>query len=537
MDTQTNWFTWIMAVLPIAVLLITMIKFQWGATQAAPLGLLVALITAMTVFKANINLIAVESAKGIWSAFVVIIIIWPAILLYEVANEAKAFVTFRRGMQKLLPNELLQVLALGWVFVGFLIGITGFGVPVAVGAPLLVGVGVTPLFAVVISLIGHAWGNTFGTLAVAWDALTMSTNLGSNPELLLRTAMWAGIFIWIWNFIIGISICWFYGKGKAVKKGLPAVLVISLIQGGGQLLLSQVNQTIACFLPACVSLVAVLLLGKTRLYKKPWALRDSKIMNREYTGQADLECHRDMTMLRAFVPYIALTVITLFVLLIPPVKVFLGQWAFGFSFPQTATASGHINEAVAKYSPIAPLTHASLFLLLASLIGLWYFRKNKWIDKAGTRAVFQRSVAKTVPSGFAVVGFIIMSRIMSGSGQTAVLAAGMAAVLGKGYAVLAPMVGMLGSFMTSSNMASNILFSEFQMATAGLLNFDTAVILGAQTAGGAIGGAICPGNIVLGTTTANILGQEGKALKKILPLTVAAAILVGGVVFFTLVVI
>jgi len=74
------------------------------------------------------------------------------------------------------------------------------------------------------------------------------------------------------------------------------------------------------------------------------------------------------------------------------------------------------------------------------------------------------------------------------------------------------------------------------MTTAGLLNLDAAAILGAQTAGGAIGGAICPGNIVLGTTTANILGQEGKALRKILPLTIVAAVIVGAVLFFALVV-
>lgn len=536
MEGQTTLLTWLLAALPIFVLLVTMIKFQWGATQAAPIGLLVAFITAITVFKADINLIASESSKGIWSAFVVIIIILPAIMLYEVVNEARAFTVFRRGIQKLLPNELLQVLAMGWVFVGFMIGITGFGVPVAVGAPLLVGIGVMPLFAVIVPLIGHAWGNTFGTLAVAWDALRMSTNLDANPELLLRTAMWAGIFIWIWNFIIGISICWFYGKGKGIKKGLPAVLVISLIQGGGQLLLSQVNQTIACFVPSCLSLVAVFLLGRTKMYRSPWSIKESSIMNRQFTEKAELDGPRNMSMLQAFVPYVALTAITLFVLLIPPVKQFLGQWSLGFAFPETSTGLGFVNAAVDKYSPFSPLTHASLFLLLASIIGLVYFKRHKWIKRGGGKAVLMRSVSKTVPSGFAVIGFIIMSRIMSGSGQTAVLATGMANVLGMFYPIVAPMVGLLGSFMTSSNMASNILFSEFQMMTANLLSFDTAAILGAQTAGGSIGGAICPGNIVLGTTTASILGQEGKVLKKVLPLTIAAAVIVGLVLFLVLVV-
>ena len=55
---------------------------------------------------------------------------------------------------------------------------------------------------------------------------------------------------------------------KALKKGLPAVIVISLIQGGGQLMLSQVNQTLCCFVPCCIALVACILLGRTKLYKE-----------------------------------------------------------------------------------------------------------------------------------------------------------------------------------------------------------------------------------------------------------------------------
>ena len=193
MNIPVNLFTWILAAVPIIVLLILMVKFQWGADKAAPVGLLISLLSAVLVYKSSFNLIFLESLKGIWSAVTVLLIVWTAILLYEVVNEAKAFEVFKHGMQKVSPNELIQVLSFGWVFVSFLMGITGFGVPVAIGAPLLVGIGVSPVWAVFIPLIGHAWGNTFGTLAVAWDALVLQTNIGSNPELVLRTALWAAI--------------------------------------------------------------------------------------------------------------------------------------------------------------------------------------------------------------------------------------------------------------------------------------------------------------------------------------------------------
>lgn len=530
MNIPTDLFHWLMAFLPILTLLILMLGLRLRATLAAPAGLLAALLTAVLVFRAELPLIAVQSVKGLWSALTVIIVIWPALLLYEVANQAQAFSAFRAGIRRLLPNELLQVLAIGLGFVGFLIGITGFGVPVAVGGSLLVGIGVSPLYAVVISLIGEAWGSTFGTLAVAWDALRLATGLDSDPALLLRTAFWAGIFIWIWNFIVGIVICWLYGRTEGLKKGLPAVLVISAIQGGGQLFMAQFNQTIACFLPTCIALIAIFLLGRTPLYRTPWRAENSPIMERTLPSTEELPPRMSLT--QAFVPYFILTALTLFVLLIPPVKAFLGQWAFGPALPATVTGYGYTDAAVAAYSPIAPLTHASLFLFLSSCFALFYYKKHGWIEGESVSGIFLRSLKKTVPSGLAVAGFLVMSRIMSGSGQTAVLAAGMAAVLGRAYVLLSPMVGLLGAFMTSSNMASNILFAEFQFTTANLLGLDVAKILGAQTSGGAIGAATCPGNIVLGTTTADILGQEGDVLKKTLPVSIAAAVFIGLLLLF-----
>lgn len=132
-----------------------------------------------------------------------------------------------------------------------------------------------------------------------------------------------------------------------------------------------------------------------------------------------------------------------------------------------------------------------------------------------------------MPSGIAVIGLVMMSKIMSGTGQTVVLAEGISGVLGKAYLILAPFVGLLGTFMTGSNMSSNILFGDFQKTTASLLEVSVPAVLGAQTVGGAIGAAVSPSKIILGTTTANILGKEGEVLKKLLVITVPVTIVIG----------
>ena len=190
------------------------------------------------------------------------------------------------------------------------------------------------------------------------------------------------------------------------------------------------------------------------------------------------------------------------------------------------TGYGYVNTAAAAYSPITPLTHAGLFLLIAAAAGFVYYRRKGFLKRARL-GIWRRTWRKAVPSGTAITCFIVLSRLMSGTGQTDVLAKGIAGVLGGTYVLLVPMVGMLGSFITSSNMSSNVLFAGFQMTTAALLGISQAAFLGAQTAGGAIGSILCPGNIVLGTTTAGVLGQEGLVLRKLLPIAVAAAAVLG----------
>ena len=50
MNIPVNFAMWGMAMLPIIVLIVLMIKFHWGATEAAPVGLLVTILSALRVY-------------------------------------------------------------------------------------------------------------------------------------------------------------------------------------------------------------------------------------------------------------------------------------------------------------------------------------------------------------------------------------------------------------------------------------------------------------------------------------------------------
>lgn len=534
MTLDITFLSWGLAFLPLAILLMLMLGANWGAAEAGPLAWIAALLVAFFYFDAPLDVIGFENAKGIWSALTVLYVVWASILIYEVSHEGQAFEPLRRGITRLLPDPLLQVLAFGWAFASFLQGVTGFGVPIAVCAPLLVGIGVRPLYAVAIPLIGHAWNNTFGTLAVAWLGLKEVTAM--EPALAAETALYAASFIWVLNLLGGFLVCWLYDRWNGIRQGLPVILVMSLLQGGLTLGLSQWNDTLNGFIASSVAFASIFLLGRMQRYREV-KQATSRVFTEErrqedetLVARRDVDgAAKDMTIHQAFIPYYALLVVTFGVLLVPPVKSALGAWSFGLSFPETMTGLGFVRpESTARF---APLIHAGTFLLVAALIGFFAFKRLGTIRSGGFRRVLGKTVDKSIPSTIAVVALIAMSNVMAGSGSVSVLAQGVAAATGQGYGFLAPMVGGLGAFMTTSNLASNLLFGTFQQSTAEATGLFTPAILGAQTAGAAAGNMIAPGNVLLGTTTAGILGQEGAILKITIPLFTMVAGIIGVFVF------
>ncbi|TVP90017.1 L-lactate permease [Alkalibacterium sp.] len=531
MDIPVNLFFWLMGTVPIILLIIFMVILQWGALKAAPTTLLITIMLSMTVFRGSLTVIGVELLRASWSSLSIILVILTAILLYEVSNEVNAFETLNRLFKTVAPNELIRILLIGVVFASFLQGVTGFGVPVLVTAPLLVQIGVAPMWAVIIPLVGHSWAGTFGTLAIAWEAL-LDQFVVEGAAFLSSTAFFAALFLLILTVSANFFIAYAYGKMKAVKKGFVAIILISLVQGGGQLVMSQINPELASFLPSALTLMMIILLSKSGLYNKDWALEDSRIMLARSEEDKPVRKMREskptMSVLQSLVPYILMTVITLTGLLFTPLNALLRGVSFGPDFIETTTGYGVVNPAVENFSPIYPFVHAGMFLFLSALLSfLYYKKKNLVFSENPVRGVLTRTLRKAMSPSIAVLSLLAISRVMAGTGQTMVLAEGMTIVLGSYYTSVAPFVGLLGSFITGSNMSSNILFGNFQYLTADFIGLNVPAVVGAQTAGGAIGMSLAPGNVVLGTSATGILGSEGKVLIKIIPFTITVAVIIG----------
>lgn len=514
---------WLASVFPIALICVAIAVWKLPTQRTAWMGAIAAAVIAFGVHGAGPRLLLIEAGKGCWSSISILLAIWPAVFLYELLVRIRAFPSLCRMVTRSTKDEMMSILMFSWIFSGFLQGITGFGVPVAVCAPMLMALGVRPLYAVMITLMGHTWANTYGTLGLAWNVLVQQGNL-SQPAL---AALLSGSLLWICNFAGGFMSCWLYGRWKAVKHMLPILLLISLIQGGGQLVTSFTDPTIAAFLPTTLALLAAIFLMKTGFYTKPWKM-ESPIMDSSSRTDA---AETDFPVWQAVFPFVLLALLSVLVFIVPAVNRPLAKVAFSISTPETVTGLGFVNPAQPQFGTLKLLTHAGFVLFLsAGLSWLLYALLGK-VHRGDFSPVMAATAKKLLPVSLGILFLLITAQLLRGSGAIQCIALGVTRVFGSLYGFAAPFVGILGAFVTSSNTSSNILLGSFQASAAELLGLPAALILSAQTAGGAIGNMLGPSTILLGTTTSGCVGQEGRVLKGLLPCALTLAAITGVIVF------
>ncbi|AOB25574.1 MULTISPECIES: L-lactate permease [Bordetella] len=532
MDSTPGLMHWLLAALPIAALIVLMVAMRWTAQQAGTTGIFIASAVAVLAFATPLDTLAVASAKGVWDALFILYVIWPALLLYHVMSHSGGYDALRRGIELMSRNELFVIVALGWVFASFLQGIDGFGTPIAVVAPLLVAFGMRPVYAVAIPIIAHIWAKFYGTLGVGWLATLQVVDIDAATTA--STALQAALLISIQAVLGGFTIVWLYGRWAAVRSGWPLVLIIAAIQGLGQVAAVYVDPVLAAFLPATAALVALVPLSRWPRYREP----DASIVDRpamlDHACRKRADAEPPMGLWTALAPYGLLTVLALCVSMIDPLHSRLDSVAWGLAFPEVATGLGMSTAADAQYSALRPFSHPGAYILLTALLTFAVFHRRgyfrKWAEQHGeppTRIV-PALLEGAVPASIPIIAFLVMASIMKHSGQNLTLAMGIAAVAPTYvFAFLSNAIGILGAFMTSSSTSSQVIFSDVQMRLAQAKGLPVSTILAAQSAGGAIGNAIAPANVVMGASTAGIAGQEGEILRKTLPWTVLAFVLTG----------
>lgn len=521
----------LIAFVPIIATVVLMIAFNWPAKRALPLAWIMACVIAFALWKMNIMDMAAYTLTGFLSAIETLIIIFGAILIMNTLKRSGAMASINRMFQGVTQDKRILAIIIGFVFGAFIEGAAGFGTPAALAAPLLISVGFPPLAAAIVALICNSTPVCYGAVGTPTNtAFTTVRDVVAAGGADLDTwkqalTSWTAISLVAGSFIIVFVavavLVKLFGKNKSFKDALPCIPFILFTVA----IFDIVYLLIAFFVgPELVSLGA----GVVTLFvsigaakagflqpKEVWTFAETESWDKSWLSTTKVPEPKvsDMPLLKAFIPYI----IIIGVLVATRVCQNLGMgWANAMrSFTIGTGSSGIILGLNWNYAIL--WSPGIVFIVVALLTTAMHGMKKEEVSGAwkdtGKQVV---GAAIALLFGVAMVNIFrytnVSSNVMDGS-MLLVMARGLAALAGQGYVVVAPLIGVLGAFMSGSNTVSNTLFSGLQFETATILGMSQVLIVALQNTGGAIGNMICVNNVVAACATTGTSGNEGKIIK------------------------
>lgn len=495
------WWGVVAAIAPVALLAVLVLRSR-PLVRSAWVAVAAAALLAVTVFALPVGGLGVAVVRGTWTGVWILAIVLPALLLFEVLERSGALGHLAEAGREIAPTPGRQRLLIGFVLPSFLQGAAGFGTPVAMTAPMLVRLGMTPVAALATCLIGYQWAVTFGSMGSSYfmAAATARLDEGAASSLALR----AGVILALNALLAGVVVLHRRGGDTEERRDLPVALVLGAVMGGTLVAVVMLQ-------PALGSTAAGLAGLLTAWVVLPHGRRP-----------------RGRELLDAALPYLVLTALVTVAFGVPPVRELLdGVPALAPVLPGSDAAFGHTNPSAALTPTFRPLLHPWLYLLLATVVGIVVYRRRGWWPTGSTRGALRSWARRSAGVSASIVGLTVLAAVLTEAGAIAAIAGALVALLGMGFVVVSPVLGTFGTILTGSTTASNALFSALQAGVAEQLGITPEVLLSGQTAGGNIGNALSPVNVAVGAAAVGIAGREGEVIRRNLP---AAGLLLATVI-------
>ena len=510
---------WLLALLPVLTVLLLMVGIGWGGSKAGTAGFTVALLVALLMYGADISLAFVAIGKSIFLALDVLYIVWMALFFYCVTDEAGAVALIGRSLPRLTADRAAQSLLISWIFVSLLQGVGGFGVPIAVVAPLLVGLGYNATQSVIMASLGHGWAVTFGSLGTSFVALSAVTGL-PGEALAHDSALILGIAC----FFSGGLVAYVSAGLRGLMRVLPMLLLVGAVMGLTLWLISTnglwtLGSTTAALAGAFVGVAYVL----------------SPFHRGKGNPSAQSASREKRSLPLALAAYAILLILAFGINLIPPLEYLMDSVLIRLEFPAVSTAFGwHVPREFGR--GISLFGHAGAILLYAGCFAFLLYRRAGYFEgDAVWRSIWRNVRRSATKSTISILALVAMASLMTHSGMTQMIARGVSETVSAAiYPLFAPFIGTIGAIMTGSNANSNVVFGALQQETAALLALSVPIILAGQTAGGSLGSVLAPAKIIVGCSTVGLAGQEGPVIRRMLLLGLIPVVAVAFITFVRL---
>lgn len=493
--------SFLVAVLPVAAVLLLLGVLRRPAWQAALAGLIVALVIAIAVWQVPAPLALDAVANGaVFAAWPVMWIVVNALLLYNVAVKSGRFDAFRVWVIEHLPDDRRVVLVvIGFCFGALLEGVAGFGTPVAITSSLLILCGFAPLEALVFVLIFNTAPVAFGALGAPVTVLGAVTGLPADVLGAMIGRQLPFMALILPFYVMGV-----YGGMRSVKALWPVLLV-----SGGSFAVSQfiasnlLDYALTDVLASLGSLICTLLFLQVW---KPAASPEFAIARTALAPQAGVKLDT-VPSWQGWLPWLLVSAV---VIVWTHMKWFaIGQQTIPWPGLHNAISiTLYNNKPYAANYVFQPLGTGTAILLSAILTAL-FVRLSP--------ANFFRCIVTTISQVWIAVVTVMLivglAYLMNYSGIAYTLGQGVAST-GQMFVLLSPFLGWIAVMLSGSDTSGNALFGNLQVVAARQLNLNPVLFAATNSSGGVMGKMISPQNIATGVSVTNLKGREGEVFAR-----------------------
>ena len=492
-------FTWIVALVPVVLLLLLLAVFRMSAWLATLIGSLVTLLIALAVWRMplgdGLHAYFYGSLTGVWN--VDWITFW-GVVLFNTLVVTGNFEKFQRWISQHGTRDVrVQTILFAWALGALLEGLVGFGYPWAVVAPILIALSIPDLDAIRVAAIANNAPVSYGALGAPIIALASVTGL---PLLALSSSI--GHIVAILAILPPWILIYLVSGWRGFREGWPLAIVGSLGYIAGQY---PVAVYLGPYLPDVIG--AIVCLGALLLLLRFW--RPKTVLG--YGGVPvaatdEARAGQPLTggdVLRAWMPFIVLVIV---------VVIWTGPWS---SLPKIAPVkvgvdalssitAGKKVSAIFSWAPFSGGTAIFVsWMIVAALLRT---------SGAQLSEVFRRTWNQMW--GALLVGFFIfgLAYVYNYSGIAASLAEGFSKV-GPWYLIFAPILGWIGVALSGSNTSTNAMFGSFQAIVGKLLGFPPLLLPTLNSVGAEIGKPVAPQTASVGVSTTKFVRNEGMVIR------------------------
>lgn len=477
----------LLAIFPFLVFIFLLLVKKTPLLKTSLLTLALYTILAIFYWKIVPSFLYVSYGKGIFVAFDILIIIFGAVFFLEILKELKIIKNISYYLGGLSKDYRVQIIIIAWFFECFIEGTAGFGTPAAIAVPLLVGLGLPPIRALVVGLLGNSIPGIFGAAGTPIKIGFAGLNVTSVP-------FYAALFNLV-GFIIPVFMLWIITGGRENRKkeffeALPFAIWSGLLFVIPSFFVATfVGQEFPSILGSIIGLVLIIISIKIGIFipKNSLSLVEEK------------EVIHTMPAFKAFLPYGLLVIFLI-----------LGKIILGKIGGIPLTLGLGLKHTFNLFNP------GFIFIIVGFIVAIiWKVRKVVF-------SVSSKTAIKGAVGPFLVIASMLaMIQIMTNSGNNL---SGLSSAINYIAQALetnmlpffAPFAGAFGAFMTGSVTVSNVMFGALFNTAAGNLGFSTSIILALLVVGAGVGNMIALADILTAEAVVGEKNAERKILKGVL---------------------